>query len=249
MGNSFCNCNGYAEKDPNILWKSIGLRKISFDSYKKITDRNLRKWLQSGDKKISVDLRKCEELFPLLNSVDFSEKERKIFFDSLNQFVNELTDKVTFFTALSFFTRLDSGKNLLKEKEKLKEKEDEREKDNSNLINFLNKGELKNLSDVVNEILLRMAIKRNNHDEVTKLFLELVAEFPLDYLYSNDRKIFEEKSLIYSGENREKLFYQLKFMNGNKFYEYMFNDENVSFILNDLEKIYLTSNGPGITEV
>ena len=100
-----CGCNN-VKNDIVGFWRNIGLRNLTFDAYKKIYEKNQRKWLSSGENKRSVDITKCDELFPLLDSIDFTEKQRKLYFDSLNQYINELSDKLTFFTSLSFFTRV-----------------------------------------------------------------------------------------------------------------------------------------------
>ena len=67
-----------------------------------------------------------------------------------------------------------------------------------------------------------MAIKRNDHDDVTKFFIEFVTEFPLQFLYFDNKEV-EEKLKIYSKENREKLFSRVKMLNNQRFYDYMFN--------------------------
>merc|ERR1712032_1377854 len=81
-----------------------------------------------------------------------------------------------------------------------------------------------------------------DHDDVTKFFIEFVTEFPLQFVCS-DKKEQEEKSQIYSQNNRDKLFSQIKMMNNQRFYEYMFNKENVMLIHEDLIKIQMESSG------
>merc|ERR1712160_31753 len=108
---TMCGCNSSAN-DIIGFWKSIELRKISFDSYQKIFENNQRKWLSSGENKRSVDLRKCEELYPLLDSSDFTDKQRAVYFDKLNEYINEQSDKLTFFTSLAFFTRISKDQEM-----------------------------------------------------------------------------------------------------------------------------------------
>lgn len=222
---AMCGCNS-SNTDIIGFWRNIQLRKITFDAYQKIYEKNQRKWLSSGDNKRSVDLRKCEELYPLLDSSDFTDKQRTVYFDKLNEYINEQSDKLTFFTSLAFFTKVTTEENP-----QIRRQAD-------NLLDSLNLGEKPKIHDHLFCNLIKMAIKRNDHDDVTKFFIEFVTEFPLEFT-SIEKKDREEKLQIYSQANRDKLFSQIKMMNSQKFYDYMFNRDNVSLIHNDLLKIHL----------
>jgi len=226
---TMCGCNSSAN-DIVGFWKSIELRKISFDAYQKIFEKNQRKWLSSGENKRSVDLRKCEELYPLLDSSDFTEKQRAVYFDKLNEYINEQSDKLTFFTSLAFFTRISKDQEL-----KTSEKAE-------NILDSLKTAEKTKTHDHLYNNLIKMAIKRTDHDDVTKFFIEFVTEFPLQFVYVDKREL-EEKMTIYSQNNRDKLFSQIKMMNNQRFYEYMFNKQNVMLIHDDLLKIQMDNGG------
>lgn len=235
MGNmgAMCGCNNQSN-DIVGFWRNIELRNITFDAYQKIFEKNQRKWLSSGENKRSVDLRKCEELYPLLDSSDFSEKQRTVYFDKLNEYINEQSDKLTFFTSLAFFTRV-TQENVSKEQA-------------NNLLDSLNTAEKPKIHEHLFSNLIKMAIKRNDHDDVTKFFIEFVTEFPLEFV-TLEKKDMDEKLQIYSQANRDKLFSQIKMMNSQKFYDYMFNRENVSLIHNDLIKIHMDYAGNDLVKV
>ena len=118
------------------------------------------------------------------------------------------------------------------------EKKDEK---GNNLFDSLNTKEKANVTDLLFEDLLKMAIKRDNHDDVTTFFLEFITRFPLQFVYE-DEKDQEEKLIIYSNRNREKLFAKIKMMDNHKFYQYMFNKENISLIHSDLLKIHMENS-------
>ena len=226
-GLAMCGCNSSAN-DIIGFWKSIELRKISFDSYQKLFEVNQRKWISSGENKRDVDLRKCDGLYTLLDSADFSDKQRIVYFNKLNEFVNEQTDKLTFFTSLAFFTRISKDQEV-----KALTKTSEQ---GLNILDNERGGKEANVSDHLYNNLIKMAIKRTDHDDVTRFFIEFVTEFPLEFVYV-EKKVREEKEQVYSQGNRDKLFTQIKMMNNAKFYAYMFNKENVMLIHNDLLKI------------
>lgn len=228
-----CGCFS-SNNDIIGFWRTIELRKITFDTYQKIYEKNQRKWLASGDNKRSVDIRKCDELFTLLDSPDFSEKQRLIYFDKLNDYINDQSDKLTFFTSLSFFTKLTTEKDN-KSKDQLAD----------NIIDNLKPKENIKEHEIIFSNLIRMAIKRSDHDDVTKFFIEFVTEFPLQFLII-DKKDIEERTQVYSLANRNKLFDQIKSMDNKKFYDYMFNRENVSLIHEDLMKIQMEGSTGGL---
>jgi len=217
-----CGCNN-TSNDITTFWKNMEIRKLTFDAYQKIYEKNQRKWLSSGENKRTVDLRKCEELFPLLDSADFTEKQRNFYFDKLNEYINDQSDKLTFFTSLAFFTRISAKEAANTQPE--------------NILNSIKTEEKPKMHEHLFSNLIKMAIKRNDHDDVTKFFIEFVTEFPLQFVFS-DKKEIEEKQQIYSKYNRDKLFSQIKMMNNLRFYEYIFNRQNVTLIHNDLCKIH-----------
>lgn len=223
-----CGC-GPEGKDISTFWRGFELRKITFDTFCKIYEKNQMNWLNSGENNRTVDLRKCEELNRLLFNPEFNEREKAVFFEKLNEFVNSQSDKLTFFTSLSFFTKLN-------EDESHKNKSNEKEM----FIDSLRANERKKNFDIVFESLLKMAIKRNDHEDVTKLFIQLVSEFTVPFLFW-EKKDKEYNLAIYTKENREKLFSQIKMYNLQKFYEYMFNKDNISIIHKDLCKIQMNN--------
>ena len=235
-GLAMCGCNGSAS-DITGFWKSIELRRLSFDEYQKIFEANQRKWLSSGENKRSVDLRKCPQLYPLLDSADFSEKQRTVYFDKLNEYINEQSDKLTFFTSLAFFTRIGTNQEMKSTEQA------------ENILDTLKKEEKTKTHDHLYNNLIKMAIKRTDHDDVTKFFIEFITEFPLQFVYADSKKEMEEKMTVYSQTNRDKLFSQIKMMNNAKFYEYMFNRENVMLIHEDLLKIQMESGGNDLIKI
>jgi hypothetical protein len=224
-----CGC-GTDKGDIASFWRGMELRKITFQAYCKIFEKNQMNWLSSGDGNNHINLRKCEELSKLLYNPDFTEAERKLFIDKLNEFVNSQSDKLIFFTCLSFFTKLNEDEKPQQSK-KIGKK---------SYIESLRNSERSKNFDIVFDELLNMAIKKNEHEDVTKLFIALATVFPLPFLYS-DKKEKEENFSVYSYQHREQLFNQIKMYNKQKFYEYMFNKENVSIIHNDLVKIHFGS--------
>jgi hypothetical protein len=233
---TMCGCSGSAS-DITGFWKSIELRKLSFDEYQVIFESNQRKWLSSGENKRSVDLRKCPQLYHLLDSQDFSEKQRTVYFDKLNEYINEQSDKLTFFTSLAFFTRISKTTEMKQTQQA------------ENILDTLRKEEKTKTQDHLYNNLIKMAIKRTDHDDVTKFFIEFITEFPLQFIYAESKKEMEEKMVVYSQTNRDKLFSQIKMMNNQKFYEYMFNRENVMMIHDDLLKIQLESGGNDLIKI
>jgi hypothetical protein len=236
---AMCGCNTN-NNDIVGFWKNMGLRSLTFDAYKKIYEKNQRKWLSSGENKRSVDIKKCEELFPLLDSVDFTEKQRKLYFDGLNLYINDLSDKLTFFTSLAFFTKV-SNENEIKTLDE--------DRSAVNILDSIkNREESPKIHDLLFSHLIKMAIKRNDHDDVTKFFIEFVTEFPLQFVYLDKREI-EERMQVYSKDNRDKLFAKIKMMNSQRFYEYMFNRDNVSHINNDLLKIHSENSSKELSKI
>jgi hypothetical protein len=223
---ALCGC-GPEGKDVSTFWRGFELRKITFDSFCKIYEKNQMNWLNSGETNRTVDLRKCQDLNKLLFNPELNERDKDIFFDKLNEFVNSQSDKLTFFTCLSFFTKINDD-----ETPKIKTNEKQ------SYIDSIRANERKKNFDLVFESLLKMAIKRSEHEDVTKLFIQLVTEFTVPFLLS-DKKIKENILAVYIKENREKLFSQIKMYNLQKFYDYMFNKDNIFMIHNDLTKIQM----------
>lgn len=233
-----CGC-GTDKGDIASFWRGMELRKITFEAYCKLFERNQMNWLSSGDGNNHIDLSKCQELSKLLYNSDFTEAERKLFIVKLNEFVNSQSDKLTFFTCLSFFTKLNEDEKPQQSKKI----------DKKSYIESLRNSERSKNFDIVFDALLNMAIKKNEHEEVTKLFIDLVTVFPLPFLFS-DKREKDENFSVYSYPNREQLYNQIKIYNKQKFYEYMFNRENVSIIHNDLVKInYGSQSGRMMSEV
>lgn len=224
-----CGC-GQEVKDIASFWNGIELRKYTFNQYFKIYEKYQMKWLTSGENNRFVDIRKCEELNKLLNNSEFTEKERIVYFDKLNDFVNNQSDKLTFFTSLAFFTKLD-------EESKEKNNLDNSEK----YIESIRKKEVERNFDVIFELLLKMAIKKRDHEDVTRLFIQLVTEIPIPFINLTHREK-DERMIIYSKENREKLFNQIKAYPIEKFYEYIFSKDNVNLIHKELSRIYFSND-------
>lgn len=223
-------CCGNESRDIASFWRGLELRKISFERFCQIYEKNQMNWLNSGENNRVVDLRKCQELNTLLVSQDFSAEEKLIFLDKLNEFINSQSDKLTFFTSLSFFTKLNEDGEISKNS---KSKKNEK----LSYIESLRANERTKNFDIVFDSLLKMAIKKKDHEDVTKLFLQLVTEFPVPFLHAG-KKDRDEKLGLYCRENRDRLFAQLKMFNSQKFYEFMFNLENVSLVHNELVKIH-----------
>ncbi len=236
-------CCGQETRDISTFWRGLELRKISFDQFYQIYEKNQVNWLNSGESSRLINLKKCKELNKLLFNSDLTVEQREVFMEKLNEFVNNLSDKLMFFACLSFFTQLRDDENTFKAKKDAKE----------SYLDSLRMTERKKNFDIVFSSLLKLAIKRNDHDDVTKLFIQLVTEFAVPFLYTNKKDI-EEKSKLFSKNNREELFKQLKMSNLQKFYEYMFSSSNIMNIhhdllrindnkpLEDLNKVRITSN-------
>lgn len=230
-----CTC-GPEKGDISTFWKGMELRKITFENYCKIYEKNQINWLSSVDENNCIDLRKCLELNKLLYNSDFTEAENNLFLEKLNEFANNQTDKLTFFTCLSFFAKLN-------EEESTKTKKTEKQ----SYIETLRSNERSKNFDIVFDSLLKMAIKKNDHEDVTKLFIKLVTVFPVPFIYPSAKEQ-NEYSSIYSNQNRELLFRRIRMYNNQKFYEYMFNKNNVFVIHNDLMKIHLSSQNSAVNE-
>jgi len=207
-----CNCAN-DKKDIMVFWKNLKLRNITFQKYKMIYEENKFQWCTSG-KKNTFDIKNCKELRILLDSPDFSDGERSNFSEQLNNFVNKLKNKLIFFASLSFFTIMENKKI---------------EKNDNKITN--------KSQEIYRDILL-MSLMKDDHDIVTKLFIEIITVIPLKYL-NLDKKEMLEISMVYSTINRDKLLSRINKMNKNKFYEYMFHIDNISLIHNDLIKIEL----------
>lgn len=221
-----CSC-GQESMDIVAFWRGLELRKITFEKFCKLLETNQGNWLNSGgENRRTIDLKNCEELKGLLINNELSEIEKNVFFEKLQIFVNRQHDKLTFFTCLAFFTQLYEDRSSA----------DKKPTPNQTYIQAIKNKEKEKSVDKIYETLLRLAIKKNDHDDVTKLFIELVTEIPVLIVHSSKKDI-EEKNIIYSKANRDRLFAQLKSMSQNKFYEYMFNKDNISLIHNDLVKI------------
>lgn len=228
---AICGC-GQDNNDIASFWRGLELRKITFEKFCKIFENNQSNWLNSGgDSKRMVDLKKCEELKSLLVNNELTENERTVFLDKLQNFVNRQSDKLTFFTCLGYFTKLHEDRNVNTSGDK-----DKNKKPDHAYVEELKAKQKEESYDKIFETLLKLAIKKNDHDDVTKLFIELVTEIPISIIHSNKKEI-EEKNILYSKVNRERLFNQLKSMNSKKFYEYMFDKDNISKIHADLVKI------------
>jgi len=226
-------CCGNESRDISTFWRGLELRKISFESFCKIYEKNQMNWLNSGENNRVVDLRKCQELNKLLVNNDMSIEERQHFTEKLNEFVNNQSDKLTFFTCLSFFTKLNE-EQVSKNSSKAKQSE------KLDYIESLRNSERTKNFDIVFDTLLKMAIKKKDHEDVTKLFLQLVTEFPVPFLHGK-QKDRDEKMALYCRENRDRLLAQLKMFNSQKFYDFMFNPENISVIHSEIVKIQSTN--------
>jgi len=222
-----CGC-GQETRDISTFWRGLELRKITFEKYCQIYEKNQMNWLKSGGNTRLIDLKNCNDLNILLENNELSPDNKKIFMDKLNDFVNSQSDKLTFFTCLSFFTKLGEEETSAKTAEKAKAQ--------SVIESLRNKERAHNFS-IVFESLLKMAIKKSEHEDVTKLFIQLVSEFPIPFVYSIN-KDREEAQAICSQDNREALFNKIKMYNLQKFYEFMYNKDNISLIQRELESIY-----------
>jgi hypothetical protein len=149
---AMCGCTN-STNDIINFWKNIQLRNLSFDSYRKIFSENQRAWLSSGENRGTVDIRKCNELYPLLEISEFSAKQSSFYFDKLNEYINNQLDKLTFFTCLAFFTKVSVEHQNKKEK-----------KDAENILDSF-KQEENNANQTIHEKLfshlIKMAIKKS----------------------------------------------------------------------------------------
>jgi hypothetical protein len=219
------------------FWKNVNLINQTFDSYQKIYYENKRKWLSSGGSVETVDLKNCNELYDLLDISELSQNQRIFYFDKLNEYINNLPNKLTFFTSLAFFTKTTPKYEVYKSTFESTNVLETFKNEQSYVVYNLN-GEANQiiLHEKIFSILIKMAKKKSDHDDVTKCFIDFVTEFPLQFIYE-EIKDFQEKKKIYSIENRHKLFLNLKLLNNQEFYKYMFSRDNVCQIHNDLLKI------------
>ncbi len=162
------------------FWKNINLRNITFDSYQKIVVENQRDWLVSGESLRTVDVKNCNGLYALLDISELSEKQRILYFYKLNEYINDLPDKLTFFTSLAFFTKLSSEYFLNRDTKESSNVLD-MYKNELTYVLYNSKGEGNQiiLHEKIFSILIKMAIKKSDHDDVTKCFIDFVTEFPL----------------------------------------------------------------------
>jgi hypothetical protein len=237
-----CGC-GNESRDISSFWRGLALRKITFKTYCKIYEDNKMKWMNYCEDTRKIDLDKCNELSKLLVNDDFSKNENKIFIEILNEFINSQSGKLTFFTCLSFFTKL-SGNDFASSLSDYNKKPTT----NQTYIESLRSSESAENFEIVSYSLLEMAIKKKEHDDVTKLFIQLVSEFAVPFVYFA-KKDRDEKLLVFSKENREKLFKQLKSFNSQKFYGYLFHEDNFALIYDDLVRIHTMSQAYSVDEL
>lgn len=230
------SCCGNDSRDISTFWNGLELRKITFKTYIKIFEENQMNWLNSGEHIRSINLEKCNELNKLLTNDDFTKNEQKIFIEKLNEFVNSLSDKLTFFTCLIFFTKITGHDNLA-----LDDNVNKSLSKRQSYIETLRNSEITQNFLIIFDSILKMAIKKKEHDDVTKLFIQIVTEFAVPFVYFN-KKDRDEKKFIYCKDNREKLFKMLKNFHLQKLYEYLFHYDNVSLIHNDLVKFNMLSH-------
>lgn len=237
-----CVCNRQISESW-LFWSRLNIRKITFQEYTKIFEEKRLDWLKCLNKKneFSIEISECETLRDLLNSPDFSDKERIFFFEKLKKFISKQTDKLQFFTSLSFLTIIEplkenTNKNFSSSNNNNKNKKFSLEEEAKNYIETLKKDTIQENFDIIFEQLLKMAIKKDEHYDVTKIFIELVSEFTIDFLHLEPRNK-KDLTIEYSKEPREKLFLKLVEKPNKKFYEFMFNEKNVKMITDDLSKI------------
>jgi len=240
-----CVCNNQIINECSLFWSRVNIRKITFQEYVKIFADKRSEWLKCLNKnnEFTIEISECEILRDILNSPDFSDKERTFFFEKLKKFISKQQDKLLFFTSLSFFTLPGE----LQKKDSNNTKNESKNKkfclgeEAKNYIESLKVDTKKEDVDIISEQLLKMSIKRDEHNDVTKIFIELVSEFTVDLLNLEPRSR-KELSFLYEQEVREILFSKLMEKPKKMFYEYMFNEKNVKFITDDLTKIYRESS-------
>ncbi len=230
-----CTCGGRIN-DSLVFWSRLNIRKITFYEYLKLFEENKINWVKSAciENNFIIDISKCEKLNQLLDSPDFTEKERIFFLEKIKNFFSKQTDKLLFFTSLSFFTSIEDQNS----KDQNKKKISKEEKEAKALIDELKNEPFKDNYDTIFDNLRKMAIKPHDHNDVTKTFIELVSEFTIDFL-DIEPVIKKEKYSQYSQSIREKLFDRLQKKPKDKFYDYMFNIKNIKLITDDLNRIYL----------
>lgn len=219
-----CQC-GPVLKETQVFWAKINLRKTTFRDFMKTLDEKRIEWIKQGD---DIDLRKCDKLNWLLDSTEFTATERTFYFNKLNEYVKRQSDKLMFFASLSFFTILDGhhSPNF----------KGAPPTNASALIDNIRGNVVKSNFDIIFDDLLRMAIKKDEHLDVTGTFIELVTEISIDFL-NISAAMKEDKKMEFKNLNREELLRRLNLKTKDKLYEYLFNANNISMICNDLAKI------------
>lgn len=241
-GITTCNCqNDTTFIEGSFIFENLKIRNLTFNEYLKIFEENKSNWIKlfnTQRKHKSFQLENFPILGNLMDSNYFSEHQRIFFNKKINKFISNLPDALIFFTALSFFTKLDKKKFTKKRKISMQE--------NTNIDNLM-QGVVKDEYDLIKDDLLSMCFKRNEHNSVTRLFIELVTEFTLDFIFSesdinekeskeNKQKNFKKK--IFEEKNREKFLLWLEEMSNEKLYEYLFDVKNVIRINKDMERLY-----------
>lgn len=218
--------------ESQVFWSGMNIRQMTFQEYLKIFEENKLDWITCSNSKNSaqLEIKNLSKLYPLLDSAELSEREREAYFNKLRNFIIKQNDKLIFFVCLAFFTSLreKQGKN---NQAKLTQNEEEAQ----NFIKW--KSQISpSKYDIVSQELMKMSIKKNDHHDVTRLFMQLVSEFTIDFLHIDDENK-KEKFFDYSLENREELLFTLTNLPKETFYQYMFSDKNIKFITDDLKKI------------
>lgn len=234
MGSS-CGCQ-QQHTDGSNIFEGLRIRKIYFKEYLKIFNENKSNWIKTFEierkKGILFNIKNFKILEYLLNSNTFSEHQSEFFSYKINIFLSKIPDALIFFTALSFFTKLENLNK--KRKDSFSEKI---------TLNDLINDNVKDEYDLIKEDLMKMCFKKYDHDAVTKMFIELVSEFTLDFIFSGEESIEKaEKRKRFDNENREKLFFWLKKMTNETFYSYIFDVKNVRNVNRDLERFYNNPN-------
>jgi len=229
--------------DGSNIFEGSKIRRINFKEYIKIFDENKSNWIKTFELERrndnTLDIKKFKNLYDLLDSPNFTDHQRLFFFSRLNKFLLKIPDLLIFLTSLSFFTKLESKKTMRNNSLNAK----------TNLDNLL-EGTVKDEYDLIKEDLLKMCIKKYDHDIVTKLFIEFVTEFTLDFIFTEEESIAKaEKRKKFSNENREKLFLWLKKLSKEKFYSYLFDVKNIKKINQDLERLYKNEEGEEKNEI
>lgn len=230
-----CGCQ-HQYIDGSNVFEGLMIRKLYFREYIKIFEDNRSNWLKKFEferkNENSFDIKKFKLLGDLLDSPNFSDHQREFFLSKINIFLSKIPDALIFFTSLSFFTKLE---NVTKRKKNFLSRK-------ITLNNILEE-KVEDEYDFIRDNLLKLSIKQHDHDVVTKLFIEFVSEFTIDFIYSEEDTIEKnEKKKKFSRENREKLFNWLKKMNNENLYLYLFDSKNVKKISQDLERLYENEN-------